>query len=107
MGRRGRAILESRDEDSVLGGRHSASSSPLDVNRGEIAWKVPLGFVESLKAKGFDQTGTLNIGGSIATAGGVDLHRRHDRLPLPRVRVEDRQAAVGDRARRRARIRRR
>ncbi len=43
----------------------------LDVNRGEVAWKVPLGFVESLKAKGFDKTGTLNIGGSIATAGGV------------------------------------
>jgi len=43
----------------------------LDVNRAEVAWKVPLGFVESLKAKGFDKTGTLNIGGSIATAGGV------------------------------------
>ena len=43
----------------------------VDVNRGEMAWKVPLGFVESLKAKGFDKTGTLNIGGSIATAGGL------------------------------------
>jgi quinoprotein glucose dehydrogenase len=43
----------------------------VDVNRGEVAWRVPLGFVESLKAKGFDKTGTLNIGGSIATAGGV------------------------------------
>src|SRR6202048_4360510 len=36
----------------------------VDVNRGEIAWKVPLGLVESLKAKGFAHTGTLNIGGS-------------------------------------------
>ena len=36
-----------------------------------MAWKVPLGFIESLKAKGFDKTGTLNIGGSIATAGGL------------------------------------
>jgi glucose dehydrogenase len=43
----------------------------VDVNRGEIAWKVPLGFVESLKAKGFANTGTLNIGGSIATASGL------------------------------------
>jgi quinoprotein glucose dehydrogenase len=43
----------------------------LDVSRGEVAWKVPLGFVESLKAKGFDKTGTLNIGGSIATASGL------------------------------------
>ena len=43
----------------------------VDVNKGEIAWKVPLGFFQSLKDKGFDKTGTLNIGGSIATAGGV------------------------------------
>jgi quinoprotein glucose dehydrogenase len=43
----------------------------VDVSRGEVAWKVPLGFVDSLKAKGFDKTGTLNIGGSIATAGGL------------------------------------
>jgi glucose dehydrogenase len=43
----------------------------VDVNLGEIAWKVPLGFVESLKAKGFARTGTLNIGGSIATASGL------------------------------------
>jgi len=43
----------------------------IDVNRGEIAWRVPLGFVESLKAKGFDKTGTLNLGGNIATAGGL------------------------------------
>ena len=43
----------------------------VDVNRGEIAWKVPLGFVESLKAQGFAGTGALNIGGSIATASGL------------------------------------
>jgi quinoprotein glucose dehydrogenase len=43
----------------------------VDVNKGDIAWKVPLGFIEELKAKGFDKTGALNIGGSIVTAGGV------------------------------------
>ena len=43
----------------------------VDVNRAEIAWKVPLGFVESLKTKGFDHTGSLNVGGSIATASGL------------------------------------
>jgi glucose dehydrogenase len=43
----------------------------VDVNRGEIAWKVPLGFVESLKLAGFGRTGALNIGGSIATASGL------------------------------------
>jgi quinoprotein glucose dehydrogenase len=43
----------------------------VDVNRGEIAWKVPIGFVPSLKAKGVEGTGALNIGGSIATASGL------------------------------------
>jgi glucose dehydrogenase/type 1 glutamine amidotransferase len=43
----------------------------VDVNRGEVAWRVPLGFVESLKAQGAAATGALNIGGTIATAGGL------------------------------------
>ena len=43
----------------------------VNVNTGDVAWRVPLGIVESLKAKGFAETGTLNIGGSIATAGGL------------------------------------
>ena len=43
----------------------------VNVNTGEIAWKVPLGTVESLEAKGIKNTGTLNMGGSIATAGGL------------------------------------
>lgn len=43
----------------------------VDVNKGEIAWRVPLGVFEDLKARGFDKTGAPNIGGTIATAGGV------------------------------------
>lgn len=43
----------------------------VDVNRGEIAWKAPLGFVEELKAKGIANTGTLNIGGPMVTRSGV------------------------------------
>ncbi len=39
----------------------------VDVNKGEIAWKVPLGVVDELKTT----TGTPNLGGSIVTAGGV------------------------------------
>jgi len=39
----------------------------VDVDKGEIAWKVPLGVVDGLKAI----TGTPNLGGSIVTAGGV------------------------------------
>ena len=43
----------------------------VDVNRGEIAWRVPLGRFDHLAAAGFDRTGSPNIGGTIATAAGV------------------------------------
>jgi quinoprotein glucose dehydrogenase len=39
----------------------------VDVNKGEIVWKVPLGKVDQLGAT----TGTPNLGGSIVTAGGL------------------------------------
>lgn len=39
----------------------------VDVNKGEIAWKAPLGSMDGLKEK----TGTPNLGGSIVTAGGL------------------------------------
>jgi glucose dehydrogenase len=43
----------------------------VDVNSARIAWRVPLGVFEHLAERGFDRTGTPNIGGSIATAAGV------------------------------------
>jgi glucose dehydrogenase len=43
----------------------------VNVNSGEIVWKVPIGVVDELKAKGFGNTGTLNIGGPIVTASGL------------------------------------
>jgi membrane-bound PQQ-dependent dehydrogenase (glucose/quinate/shikimate family) len=43
----------------------------IDVNSGDIAWRVPLGITEQLEAKGIHNTGAPNIGGSIATAGGL------------------------------------
>ena len=39
----------------------------VDVNKGEIVWKVPLGRMSELK----DKTGAPNLGGSIVTAGGL------------------------------------
>ena len=39
----------------------------VDLNAGEIVWKVPLGRVDELKAA----TGTPNLGGTIVTDGGV------------------------------------
>ena len=43
----------------------------VNLNTGEIAWKVPLGVVDELEAKGIPKTGVPNLGGSIATAGGL------------------------------------
>jgi quinoprotein glucose dehydrogenase len=43
----------------------------VNVNTGEIAWRVPLGFVEELEAKGIKNTGSLTLGGSMATASGL------------------------------------
>jgi quinoprotein glucose dehydrogenase len=43
----------------------------LDLDAGTIAWSVPLGVVDALVARGLPPTGTPNLGGAIATAGGV------------------------------------
>jgi quinoprotein glucose dehydrogenase len=43
----------------------------VDVNNGSVVWRVPLGVFDDLKARGFDKTGTPNIGGTIATASGL------------------------------------
>jgi quinate dehydrogenase (quinone) len=43
----------------------------VDVNRAAVVWRVPLGEFDDLKAHGFPNTGTPNIGGTIATASGL------------------------------------
>jgi quinoprotein glucose dehydrogenase len=43
----------------------------VDLNTGEIAWRVPLGAFDELTALGIPPTGTPNLGGSIVTAGGL------------------------------------
>ena len=43
----------------------------IDLNKGEILWKVPLGEYPELIAKGIPPTGTQNLGGSAVTAGGL------------------------------------
>jgi quinoprotein glucose dehydrogenase len=43
----------------------------IDLNRGELAWRVPLGEHPELSARGVAQTGTENFGGTIVTAGGL------------------------------------
>ena len=43
----------------------------VSAHTGDVAWRVPLGIVESLEAAGIRGTGALNLGGSMATASGL------------------------------------
>jgi quinoprotein glucose dehydrogenase len=43
----------------------------INVNTGDVAWRVPFGRVESLEKIGVRNTGSYNIGGSVVTAGGL------------------------------------
>ena len=43
----------------------------IDLNTGETVWKIPLGTVDELDAKGVKQTGAPSLGGAIVTAGGL------------------------------------
>jgi glucose dehydrogenase len=43
----------------------------VNANTGDIAWRVPLGSYEEVEAQGLKNAGAANMGGSIATAGGL------------------------------------
>ena len=43
----------------------------VNANTGDVAWRVPLGSYKELEAKGIKNTGAPNLGGAIATAGGL------------------------------------
>lgn len=43
----------------------------IDLNKGEIAWKIPFGEFPELAAQGLRHTGTENYGGPVVTAGGL------------------------------------
>ena len=45
--------------------------SAIDMNTGKYLWKIPLGYYPELAAKGMGDTGTLNYGGPMVTAGGI------------------------------------
>ena len=43
----------------------------INLNTGEMEWKIPLGELEELTQKGIDPTGTENYGGPVVTQGGL------------------------------------
>ncbi len=52
----------------------------IDLTKGEILWKVPLGEFLELTKRGIPKTGTENYGGPVVTAGGlIFIGATHDR----------------------------
>ena len=45
--------------------------SAVDTHTGDVVWRVPLGSYDEMEAKGLKNLGAINLGGSIATGGGV------------------------------------
>jgi quinoprotein glucose dehydrogenase len=43
----------------------------VNASSGDFAWRIPLGTMDEMEAKGVRNTGALGQGGSIATAGGL------------------------------------
>ena len=43
----------------------------VDLDTGEVSWKVPLGTYPELEARGEPPTGSFNIGGPVVTKGGL------------------------------------
>ncbi|MEO7145721.1 MAG: PQQ-binding-like beta-propeller repeat protein, partial [Bryobacteraceae bacterium] len=43
----------------------------IDLDKGEIVWKIPFGEYPELAAKGLRDTGSENYGGPLVTAGGL------------------------------------
>jgi quinoprotein glucose dehydrogenase len=45
--------------------------SAVDTHTGDVVWRIPLGSYDELEAKGLKNTGAINLGGAIATSGGL------------------------------------
>ncbi len=68
----------------------------VNVNSGEIAWRVPLGSFEELDKLGVPKTGTPTTnGGSIATAGGLVFIGATRRRQISGVRFANREGNCG------------
>lgn len=67
-----KAYTQLRDQEGYPGIKPPwGSLCALDLNKGEIKWKVPLGEYAALTARGIPPTGTQLFGGGIVTKGGL------------------------------------
>ncbi len=51
--------------------RHGGEFSAVDTHTGDVVWRIPLGSYDEMEAKGLKNLGAINLGGSIATGGGI------------------------------------
>jgi len=64
--------LPAEDQDGYPGVKPPwGTLNAVDLNSGELVWKIPLGEYPALAAQGHPNTGTQLFGGGIVTAGGL------------------------------------
>jgi quinoprotein glucose dehydrogenase len=72
IGYRRTAYLKLRDNEGYPGSKPPwGTLTAIDLNTGRRVWQVTLGRYDELIARGIPQTGTENISGPMATAGGL------------------------------------
>ncbi len=61
-----------KDQDGYFGVKPPwGTLNAIDMNKGELLWKVPLGIYPELIERGLPPTGTQNLGGPVVTKGGL------------------------------------
>ena len=68
----------------------------VNVNTGDIAWRVPFGSFPELDAMGIPPTGRGSAGWFLSDCRRRSVHRRQRRSHVPRLRLEDRKGSLAD-----------
>ena len=67
-----KGVIQLKDQDGYPGIKPPwGTLNAVNLNSGDITWKIPLGQFPALAAKGHPNTGTQLFGGGIVTAGGL------------------------------------
>jgi quinoprotein glucose dehydrogenase len=67
-----KGVMQLKDQDGYPGVKPPwGTLNAVNLNSGDITWKIPLGQFPALAARGHPNTGTQLFGGGIVTAGGL------------------------------------